>query len=73
MSDESYGIQMGEIHRRYKRCEKPYLNDQECVDLRDWLKEVYEYSFAMGDHINAVYFGMEHESMSKICDARKGK
>ena len=68
--EKDYGKKMGELHLRYKKCQQPFLTDSECVELRDWLEEIYQYNREMGHGINAVYFGTELESSCKVCEAR---
>lgn len=64
------GKRMAELSVRFKSGKPPYLTDQECLELRDWLNEIHEYNFGCGHGINAVYFGMQYEDMVRVCDAR---
>ena len=68
--EKDYGKKMGELHLRHKGCDLHHLTDDECLALRDWLKEMYNYTREMGHGINAVYFGTELESSCKVCEAR---
>ena len=68
--DKDYGKKMGELHLRYKKCKEPFLTDSECIDVRDWLKELYEYNSTMGHDINTIYFGGEYEAFCRICETR---
>jgi len=67
---KDYGKKMAELHLQYKSCKPPCLNDDECWELRGWLKEMYEYNYKMGHGINAVHFASEYESMDRVCEAR---
>ena len=66
--DNYHGEKMAEIHLRYNRCQT--LTDEECIALRDWLKQTYEYNLSMEHRINAVYFGSQYESLDKVCESR---
>jgi hypothetical protein len=71
--DKDYGKKMAALHNRYKTCAVDFLTDNECLELRNWLREIYEYNLAMRHGINAVYFGMEHDDINRVCAARELK
>lgn len=64
------GKRMAELQQRFNSCKEPYLTNEECIELRDWLREAYEYNHACHHGINAIYFSKQHENMARICDSR---
>ena len=70
MNIKGIGKKMAEINIRYRNCIEPMLTDQECSDLRDWFKEIYEYNKAMGHDINVIFFGMNYEDLERVCSFR---
>lgn len=70
---KDHGNRMAGLHLHFLSGQEPYLNDTEIVELRDWLKELYQYNYHMGHGINAVYFGSEYEEFNKICLERNRK
>ena len=71
--NKNYGQKMADLHLRFKQCIEPYLTDEECVELRDFLRIMLDYNSQMGHEINAIYFGMEFERFNNILAARERK